>query len=132
MSRANVELLRRGIDEMNRVGLSEVNVGLYYHPEVAFLPRRSATEGAYHGIAGIEGFIADTREVFEKFELHCEFLDLGERVLAWGVIHVRARGSGIETDIATGGVYEFRDGKIVRWEDFGDKDKALKAVGLAG
>ena len=51
--------------------------------------------------------------------------------MAWGVIHVRARGSGIETDIATGGIFEFRDGKIVRWEDFGSKDKAIEAVGLA-
>jgi hypothetical protein len=47
------------------------------------------------------------------------------------VIHVRARGSGIETDIATGGIFEFRGDKVVRWEDFGSKDKALKAVGLA-
>jgi limonene-1,2-epoxide hydrolase len=30
-----------------------------------------------------------------------------------------------------GGVFEFRDGKIVRWEDLGSKDQALKAVGLA-
>jgi hypothetical protein len=29
-----------------------------------------------------------------------------------------------------GGVFEFRDGKIVRWEDFGSKAEALKAVGL--
>jgi limonene-1,2-epoxide hydrolase len=56
--------------------------------------------------------------------------DLGERVLAWGTIHVRARGSGIETNIETGGVFEFRDGKIMRWEDFGSKDAALEAVGL--
>ena len=39
MSQANVELLRRGIDEMNRVGISEVNVCLYYHPNVEYLPR---------------------------------------------------------------------------------------------
>jgi limonene-1,2-epoxide hydrolase len=132
MSQANVELLRRGIDEMTRVGISEMNLRLYYHPDVEYLPLRSATEGAYHGIAGIERFGADTEEVFEKFEPHFEFLDLGERVLAWGVLHVRARGSGIETDIATGGIFEFRDGKIVRWEDFGSKDKALEAVGLSG
>jgi limonene-1,2-epoxide hydrolase len=73
--------------------------------------------------------VADTLEVFEKFESHYEYVDLGERVLAWGHIHVRARGSGIETDIEVGGVYEFRDGKVVRWEDFGSKDKALEAVG---
>jgi ketosteroid isomerase-like protein len=130
MSQENVELLRRGIDEMNRVGISDVNLRLYYHPDVEYLPLRSATEGTYRGIAGVERFNADTEEVFEKFEPQYEFLDLGERVLAWGVIHVRAKGSGIETDIATGGIFEFRDGKVVRWEDFGSKDKALKAVGL--
>jgi len=119
------------MDEANRVGLSEVNPRLYYHADVEYLPLRSATEGKYRGIAGIERFNADTEEVFEKFELHYEFLDLGERVLAWGVIRVRARGSGIETDIATGGVFDFRDGKIVRWEDFGSKEQALKAVGLS-
>jgi len=44
---------------------------------------------------------------------------------------LRAKGSGIETDIPVGGVFEFRDGKIVRWEDFGSKEKALDAAGLA-
>jgi limonene-1,2-epoxide hydrolase len=34
-------------------------------------------------------------------------------------------------DIATGGIFDFRDGKIVRWEDFGSKEQALKAAGLA-
>jgi limonene-1,2-epoxide hydrolase len=63
--------------------------------------------------------------------MHFEFADLGERVLAWGHIHVRARGSGIETDIESGGIFEFRDGKVVRWQDFGSKDKALEAVGLS-
>ena len=116
---------------MNRVGISDVNLRLYYHPDVEYLPLRSATEGTYRGIAGVERFNADTKEVFEKFEPHYEFLDLGERVLAWGVIHVRAKGSGIETDIPTGGIFEFRDGKVVRWQDFGSKAKALEAVGLA-
>jgi ketosteroid isomerase-like protein len=117
---------------MNRVGISNVNLLLYFHPDVEYLPLRSATEGAYRGIAGIERFTADTEEVFETFEPHYELLDLGERVLAWGVVHIRARGSGIETDIATASVFDFRDGKIVHWEDFGDKEKALKAVGLEG
>lgn len=91
---------------------------------------RVATEGVYRGIAGIERFLADTEQVFDKFELRCELLDHGERVLAWGTIHVRARSSGIETDIPIGGVAEVREGKIVRWEDFGSKDKALQAAGL--
>jgi hypothetical protein len=27
-------------------------------------------------------------------------------------------------------VFEFRDGKIVRWQDFGSKDAALEAAGV--
>ena len=129
MSQENVELLRSIQDDWNR-GDTTVDPERI-HPDLEYLPRRAATEGAYRGLAGLERFIADTLEVFEKFELHFEFADLGERVLAWGHIHVRARGSGIETDIEIGGVYEFRDGKVVRWEDFGSKDKALAAVGLS-
>jgi ketosteroid isomerase-like protein len=130
MSQENVELVRRVFDDWN-LGEDELEVRSVYHPDVELLPLRAATEGVYRGIAGIEKFVADTREVFEKFEPRYELLDLGERVLAWGEIHVRARGSGIETDIASGGIFEFRDGKVARWEDFGSKDEALKAVGLA-
>jgi limonene-1,2-epoxide hydrolase len=124
----NSKLVRSLVDDWNR-GDSTIDAGRF-HPDLKFLPLRAATEGAYRGLAGFESFIADTFEVFEKFELHYEFADVGERVLAWGHIHVRARGSGIETDIESGGVFEFRDGKIVRWEDFGSKEKALEAVGM--
>jgi limonene-1,2-epoxide hydrolase len=117
------------MDDWNR-GNRTVDSGRV-HPDLEFVPRRAATEGAYRGLAGLESFIADTSEVFEKFQMHFEFADLGERVLAWGHIHVQARGSGIETNIEIGGVYEFRDGKVVRWEDFGSKYKALEAVGLS-
>ena len=128
MSQENVELLRKFQDDWNR---GERDVAAAYHPDVEFLPLRSATEGAYHGLSGIEEFVADTSEVFDKFEMNFEFTDLGERVLASGTIHVRARGSGVETDIQTGGLFEFRDGMIVRWEDFGSKSKALEAAGLS-
>jgi ketosteroid isomerase-like protein len=128
MSQENVKLLREAIDRWNR---HEVSLSAF-HADVEWLPMRVATEGVYRGIAGIERFLADTEEVFDKFELHCELLEQGEHVLAWGTIHVRARSSGIETDIAIGGVAEFREGKIVRWEDFGSKDKALQAIGQGG
>jgi hypothetical protein len=125
MSQENVELLRETIDRWNR---REVSLSAF-HTDVEWLPMRVATEGVYRGIPGIERFMADTQEVFDKFELRCELLDQGEQVLAWGTIHVRARSSGIETDIAIGGIAEFREGRIVRWEDFGSRDKALRAIG---
>jgi hypothetical protein len=130
MSQEHVDLLRRINDRMNRGEMNQMDVRSYFHPDVEFLALRSATEGAYHGISGIERFVADTDETFEKFEPHYEFLDLGEQVLTWGTIHVRARQSGIDTDIPVGAVVEFRDGKIVRWQAFDSKEKAIKAMGL--
>ena len=126
MSAENVELVRRLQDEWNRN--DTFAVADTFHPDVEFLPLRTATEGSYRGLAGIENFVRDTREIFDKFEMRYEFADLGERVLAWGTIHVRARGSGIKTDIESGGLFEFREGKVVRWEDFGSKAKALQAA----
>jgi ketosteroid isomerase-like protein len=133
MSEENVALLRELESEWHREWDSgEVSVRPeHWHPDVEFLPRRTATEGAYRGISGIEAFVADTIETFEKFEFQVELEDLGDQVLAWGTIHVRARGSGLETDIPIGGLYGFRDGKIVRWEDFGSKDVALEAAALS-
>jgi len=130
MSQENVELVRRVFETPNVEEGDEMEIRSIFHHDVEFLPQRAGTEGAYRGIAGIEEFRADTEQVFEKFEVHYELLDLGERILAWGKVDVRARGSGIEVDVPMGGVFEFRDGKIVRWEDFGSKEKALKAVGL--
>ncbi len=130
MSQENVELVRRAVDELNGGERSEARIRAVWHQDAEFLPRRSAIEGGYRGIEGFERWIADTDETFATFEQHYELIDLGERVVAWGNVHVRARGSGIETDIPAGAVLEFRDGKIVRWEDFGSKEKALEAVGL--
>jgi limonene-1,2-epoxide hydrolase len=124
-----VETVRSLQDDWNR-GDTTVRADTF-HPDVEFVPLRSATEGVYRGRGGIERFVADTLQVFDKFELHYEHVDLGERVLAWGNIHVPARGSGVETDIETGGIFEFKDGRIVRWEDFGSKEKALEAAGLS-
>jgi hypothetical protein len=125
MSSENIELLRRLQEEWNHDDTLRPDK---FHPNVEFLPLRAATEGAYRGRAGIENFVRDTREIFDKFEMRYQFEDLGERVLTWGTIHVRAKGSGIETDIDSGGLFEFRDGQVVRWEDFGSKAKALQAA----
>jgi hypothetical protein len=49
-------------------------------------------------------------------------------VACWGVIHVRGKSSGLEMEVPSAGVFEFRDGLIVRWQDVGSKEKALAAA----
>ena len=127
MSQQNVEFVASVLDRWNR---GEWVVPDAYDPELEWLPGRSATEGAYHGIEGIERFAEDTRQMFELFELRYELLDLGEQVLSWGTIHFRARQSGVESEIPFGGLIGFRDGRILRWEDLGSKEAALQAAGV--
>jgi ketosteroid isomerase-like protein len=115
MKRGDVEALLRWVDE-----------------EGVMLAARSAVEGAYRGHDGIRRFMADNSENFEKFEPNYpEVRDLGDRVLAIGTIHVRGRGSGVETDIPAAGIATFNEeGRIVRWEDFRERHLALQAAGL--
>src|SRR6185503_15306835 len=84
--------------------------------EGVFFAARSAVEGAYRGHDGVRRFMADNVENFEKFEPNYpDIRDLGDRVLAIGTIHVRGRGSGVETDIPAAGIATFNaEGRVVR------------------
>ena len=57
--------------------------------------------------------------------------DLGDRVLALGVIHATGKESGAETELPLAVVARFRDGLITDFTDYGDKDQALEAAGLS-
>jgi ketosteroid isomerase-like protein len=101
--------------------------------DAVFPPLRSAVEGGYRGHDGLRRFLADNAQTFEVFQLdYHDLRELGDQLVAVGTVHIRGRGSGEETDISTAGVASFRGGKMTRWEDFGDREKALKAVGLEG
>jgi ketosteroid isomerase-like protein len=126
MSQQNVEVVRAVERAWNR---GEVRLELF-DADVEWIAARSGIEGAFRGHAGMLEFRADTLASFDKFEPSFELLDLGERVLAWGTIRVRGRDSGIEIEVPVGGVFDFRDGRIARWQDFGSREKALEAVGV--
>ena len=102
------------------------------HPDVSFAPIRSQIEGVYRGHAGVRRWFADNVESFESFRVNpTETRDLGgDRLLMIGVLHLRARESGIETDLATAGIAAHRDGLLIDWKDYGDRQKALQAAGL--
>jgi ketosteroid isomerase-like protein len=129
MSRENVEAFQQGVEAIKRGNVEEVLSGVA--EDVVWLAARSAVEGAYRGHAGLRKFLADNQENFELFEPDFrDVRDLGDRVLAIGTIHIRARGSGVETDIPTAGIATYEEGKLIRWEDFRDRGLALKAAGL--
>ena len=53
-----------------------------------------------------------------------------DRVLLVSVEHFKGR-DGIEVEAPFAGIFTLRDGKIVRWQAFWDRQKALEAVGLS-
>ena len=129
MVRENLEVVSKLREAMGRLMDSPEDLPAalaWIDPEVEWIPQRAATEGAYRGHAGLQRFVEDTRENFEEFEPHFEYREVvGGRVLAWGTIHARGRGSGVEIEVPCGGLFEVRDGKVTRWEDFGSKERAL-------
>lgn len=129
MSQENVELFWEGADAIRRGDVEAVLDGV--SDDVIWIAARSAVEGAYHGHDGMRQFLLDNAENFELFEPHFdEVRDLGDRVLGIGRFRIRARGSGVETDFPVAGIATYREGKLVRWEDFRERHLALEAAGL--
>jgi ketosteroid isomerase-like protein len=132
MSEGNVELFRRGTDALERGGFDDALIEEIIDPDVIFEPLRAPVSGTYRGHEGIRQFIADTAESFDVFRFdRSDIRDLGDRVLAIGTLHIRARQGGIETDVPTAGIATYRDGRLVHWKDYGDKAQALEAAGLS-
>jgi ketosteroid isomerase-like protein len=130
MSQENMRVFEDARDALSR-GDMEAFLRLV-DEEIVWIAARSAVEGAYRGHDGLRKFFADNEENFEVFEPDFrEVRDLGDRILAVGTIHIRARGSAVETDIPVAGIFTFNRGRLVRWEDFRERRLALEAVGLS-
>jgi ketosteroid isomerase-like protein len=130
MSEENAETFRKFVAAFHR-GDTEAAQRLF-HPDATFEPLRTQIQGPYRGHSGMRAFWEDTAENFESFHLdYTDIRDLGDdRVLAIGTIHVRGKGSGVETDIPTAGIATYRDGMLIHWKDFGERPAALEAAGL--
>jgi hypothetical protein len=62
-------------------------------------------------------------------EVH-ELIDTGDRVFGSFTVHGRGKHSGAETSWDVVSVWTVRDGRVVRWQGFTDRDPALEAAGL--
>jgi hypothetical protein len=130
MSDEHVATFHRWVDSLQH---RDVEAGLALaHPEVVMEPLRAATEGVFVGHARLRRFVDDTDATFDLFDVqYTDIRDLGDCVLAIGSIRVRGHGSGVETDIPTAAIAEYRDGLLWRFRDYGEVSLALEAAGLS-
>ena len=86
----------------------------------------------FRGHEGVREYLRDLDEAFAEFQIAeiSEIRDLGERVLAVGQLRGRGRDSGAEVESPVAYVVEFKNGRIIRMDDFFDPKEALEAAGL--
>jgi ketosteroid isomerase-like protein len=121
--RRTVEAFPRGVEEMLLYVDSEIEL----HSAIV----GGAEGNVYRGHEGFRKWFADSFESFEELKNEwSEFRDLGDRVLAFGHVKARGRGSGMELDSPMGWVFTVRSGKVVKAEGFLSRAEALEVVGL--
>jgi ketosteroid isomerase-like protein len=133
VSQENVELVRRGLDAINRRDRAAWLA--LCDPEVENLPPRDWPES--HPIQGADAvfeFLAveaqDAWEGDRPYE-YVQLIDAGnDMIVADMRREVRGKGSGATVAFSYWQVVTLRDGKLLRSEWFADRAEALKVVGL--
>jgi ketosteroid isomerase-like protein len=130
MSEENADLLVQGIEAFNRRDMPG-SVRLM-DPEIVWEHHLAELQGKFVGPEAVIGWYTDLYEHFEAVEIDCpDVRDLGDRVLGLGTIRATGKGSGVETELTFAVVATYRNGRLIHYIDFGDRDDALEAAGLS-
>ena len=87
--------------------------------------------GIHHGHDGVRAAWAKWRGVWDEYSFEIEELtEIGDRVLALTRIYARSKGQGIGTEVSASELLTVRNGLIVHFVNFLDRDDALREAGL--
>lgn len=88
--------------------------------------------GVYHGHDGLRAGWAKWRGVWERYDFELEeLIEVGDRVLALTRVQARSKGQGMEAEVRGADVLTVRNGLIVHFVNFMDRDAALREAGLS-
>jgi ketosteroid isomerase-like protein len=122
----NAEIVRSLYERWAR----EENPGELYHPEIEWsMPHPGGhVKGRDEVVAFLRSFIG----AWDQHEMELEEVRELEdgRVLVLFTERARGRMSGVETIAHPAGLWTLRDGKVVSFEAFGDRNEALRLAGL--
>jgi ketosteroid isomerase-like protein len=134
MSEENVEIVRHGFEAFNRGGADSRASEMILAPDVVWEVAIGVGDfdGVYRGPEEVRRFWRTFMAELEDMRIEVdELVDCGDRVLAVTRAVGRGRHSGA---VATGGtvypVFTVRDGLIVRYQLFADREQALEAAGI--
>ena len=136
MSKQNVELLEglfagaQSLDKEAVLALLPQMIPEICDPEIEWVedPTR-ADARTYRGHDGVRASWERWLENFEEYGLEVDSIsDHGDRVLVTGAERGRGRASGADVSARVWVVCTFRDGKILRYEEFYDEQGAVAAL----
>jgi ketosteroid isomerase-like protein len=130
MTQGNLDLIKNGIDALNRRDAPGILATL--HPEVRLEPLRAVHDGTFYiGHQGLEEWLDDMKEDWEhqRVELIAVKALPSGQALVEAVLHIRYRASGVEVAAPGAWLCDFRDGTISRIRFYRDSEAALEAAG---
>jgi ketosteroid isomerase-like protein len=129
MSQENVQLVQQSLERFAASGEPAWDL-LHEHVEVHDHDIMDASE--YRGHAGFARWLEDWAAAWSEYAMETEdFLDAGERVVAFIVQKTIGHGSGVALERHDAIVFEVREAKIARLDYYNTREQALKAAGLA-
>jgi ketosteroid isomerase-like protein len=129
MSQENVEALRRQLEQFNRTG--EVLLEIYDSDAEWMVAREDPDAAPHRGMEAICGYFSQWTGMFERIDIRAEqVIDAGDKVFSWIRFSGKGITSGASVEMEFAYIWIFRDGKVVRVEEYFDRVDALEAVGL--
>jgi len=87
--------------------------------------------GTYHGHQGVKTYLTQSRAAWAEVSSEPErFIPAGNRIVVFVHARVRPKGSNEWQDVRLAAVYTMRGGKAIQMRAFGDREEALRWVGI--
>ena len=131
MPQRNVEIVRRAIDAFNRRDLDAAARDSDPKVEVDWSRSLGVEAAIYQGRDDVRGFWNTFLDMFERIVVYPdEFIERGEHVVVPNRTRMWGR-DGIEVEARSVLVVTLRDGRILKWRLYQERDDALAAVGMS-
>lgn len=133
MSEEMAERVRRGYEVFNRLGADGM-VEEFWATDIVMDSTTAELPGAsvYRGLEEVREFFASLFSVWEYWEMEpTKILEAGDRVLVFAIVRGRGKASGATAEMDWAQLLTLQDERVVRIENYTDREKALEAAGLS-